>query len=144
MDAAMHYIATQAAKLEQAVLGKGLPVDTVCFFAQSAAEYDFLLAAVKKHGPISKFTHGATTYVDCDLTIDGHHITILGVRQPDPARPWIGYGDYPAAHYKRLLIDQSSNPFAHEITSGRGQSLLELRHPDFDVLGYVAAAEEHH
>jgi len=30
-----------------------------------------------------------------------------------------------------------------EVTTGLGEQLLELRHPDFDVRGYIVKLEDH-
>lgn len=143
LQAAMEYIATQSVKLARQVLGCDLAIDTICFFTHSPEEYEFVERLVKQRGPVSKFSHGPTLYVDSDFTAAGHHIRIFGVRKPDPSRPQLGYGDYPVTDYPELLKAGQANPHAKEIISGRGQSLIELRHPDFDVLGYVVAEEIH-
>lgn len=143
LQAAMEYIAFQSVKLAKQVLGRAFSLDTICFFTHSPEEYEFVERAVKQRGPVSKFSHGPTLYVDSDFTVAGQHIRIFGVRQPDPARPQLGYGDYPVANYIELLKTERDNPYAKEIISGRGQSLLELRHPDFDVLGYVVDQAAH-
>ena len=145
LKAAIEYLANAAAKLPGLVLGRDLSLDTLCFFAQTPEEYAFLEQAVRRRGPVSRFTHGATLYVDCDFTVgdNNSHITIFGVRQPDPTRQWLGYGDYPVDDYPELLKMIEGNSNAKEITSGRGQSLIELRHPDINALGYVFNRQDH-
>jgi len=140
---ALEYIARLSGPLAQKVLGQPSPIDTLCLFTHSRAEYEFVLAAIQKYGPISDFSHGATTYVQTNVTIADHRITLLGVRQPDPTRPQVGYADYPRDDYQTLLTSLEQYPGAQEITSGRGQSLIELRDPDFDILGYAFNASEH-
>jgi hypothetical protein len=142
-QAAMEYIVAESVKLAKQVLGRDLPLDTICFFTHSPEEYEFVEQAVKQRGPVSKFSHGPTLYVDSDFTVAGHHIRIFGVRQPDPTRPQLGYGDYPVNDYIHLLQTERDNPYVKEIISGRGQSLVELRHPDFDVLGFIVDEQEH-
>ena len=143
LELAKLYVANAAAQLAVAVLGRPLPVDTICFFAHSSQEYDFLLHAVHSSGPESRFTHGKTTYADVDWMIGAHHITIFGVRQPEENRPEFGYGDYPVSDYAALVDATHEMPNVRHIISGRGQPLIELSHPDFDVRGYVADAAEH-
>jgi hypothetical protein len=82
-------------------------------------------------------------YVNSDLNIQNQHIKFLGVRQPDDEKLQLGYGDFPIENYVQFMADNAGNKFIKEIKSGRGQRMLELRHPDFDVLGYVVDAKDH-
>lgn len=140
---ATNYVVEQSVQLARVVLQRNLQVDTVCFFSHSRKEYDSLRRAVLARGPVSRFTHGATLYVDCDFEVASHRLRIFGVREPDADREEIGYGDYPVDDYPALVAASRDNPYAHEIVTGRGKSLLELRHPDFDVRGYVVARSDH-
>ena len=140
---ALDYVATSTLALARKILQQELTIDTICFFAQSTAEYTFLLEAVRKRGTESKFSHGPTTYVDTDIEVAGQHIAILGVRQPDPTRHWVGYGDYPLSDDDYGALRTGSNPFIREISSGRGQDLRQFEHPDSDVLGFAFRSADH-
>jgi hypothetical protein len=140
-QAALLYIAHQSAALAEKTLGRSRDIDTITIFAHYPDEHAYLKKTVRSYGPVSTVTHGATLYIDADVTVAGNHIQYLGVRAPDGSRPQVGYGDFPVDDYD--AIRSAANPYVHEIVSGRGQSLLELRHPDFDVLGYVARKEDH-
>ncbi len=144
------FIATKAVALGRTVLGRDLELDTICFFAHTPGELNFLRKAVLARGPQSRFTHGATLYADTDFTLLDWRIKIFGVRDvvmPDPLRSQVGYGDYPVTDYDALLEEIRTHPYvqpyARPITTGLNQSLIELRHPDFDVLGFIARKEEH-
>jgi len=141
---ALAYLATQAAFLSRAVLGRELPADVLTIFAHDVDEYRLTEKLVRRHGPESPYTHGATLYVDTDMPMCGQRIRLLGVRDciGDAARPQAGYADYVADDYQALR--DSNNPCVHEIVSGRGQQLLEMRHPEFDILGYIVEREGHH
>lgn len=145
LQAAAEYLTRQSLLLAKTVLGQKLTIDTLCFFTHSPEEYQFIEQAVRRRGPESRFSHEPTLYVDTDFTVLDQHVRIFGVRKPDPARLEIGYGDYPVAEvdYQQLLHTAKNNPHMREITSGRGKSLVELRHPDFDVLGYVVDQTDH-
>jgi hypothetical protein len=140
-DEALDYIAERAACLVRAVLEQELPLDTLTIFTHSPEEHDFVSGVARRYGPESAFTHGDTLYISSDFTVQGHHIIFLGVRRPDATRPEVGYADYPVEDYEAILA--ANYPGAHQITSGRGQNLIELRHPDFDIRGYIVPAAEH-
>ena len=143
LEEAIHYVAEKSLELARLVVGSELSTDTICFFAHNEAEHEFLRKAVMARGPVSKFSHGPTLYVDTDFTVHDQNIRIFGVREPDPTRTQVGYGDYPVKDYERLQKMAIINPHMEEITSGRGKSLIELRHPDFDVLGYLVDVKDH-
>ncbi|HEY1835873.1 MAG TPA: hypothetical protein VGG13_03570 [Candidatus Saccharimonadales bacterium] len=141
---ALGYIATQGMALATKVFGHELAVDTLTIFSHTDQEHRFLDRLVRRYGPVSSFSHGQTLYINPrpDLEVAGNHIKYLGLRAPDdPVKPQVGYVDYPVTDYN--AIHAANHPRVHEITSGRGQGLLEVRHPDFDVLGYVVREEEH-
>ncbi len=137
---ALWYLARQSALLAELILGQKLAIDTLTIFSHFPEELAFLDHTVRRFGPVSPATHGETLYVDADFTVDDHRIHYLGVREPDSTRPQVGYADYPVDDYDDIKV--LSSPYVREITSGRGQKLLELRHPDFDVFGYITRKED--
>jgi hypothetical protein len=140
---AVIYIVQQASRLAFRVLRENLPIDTVTVFSQDPKEYEFLNNYLRDKGKLSSFSHGPTLYVEVSELIKDNKIKLLGVREPDIARPEVGYADYPVTNYNELKSSNAENLNVEEITSGSGVSLLELKHPDFDVRGYVVSAEEH-
>lgn len=143
-EIALDYVALRAAELARVVLGQELTIDTLAIFAHQTAEYEFLEKELHRRGPESRFTHGSTLYVSPPaLELAGNRIALLGVRRPDVLRPQVGYADYPVADKTYEAIAEMDNPHLRQIVSGRGQDLIELRHPEFDVLGYVVRAREH-
>lgn len=139
--ATLQHIAEQGAALCRQVLNRDLPIDTLTIFTHSPEEYDFVAEVARTYGPESAFTHGDTLYIASDFMVGDCRIIYLGVRRPDPTRPEVGYADYPVTDYAAIVA--ANYPGVQEITSGRGQKLLELRHPDFDVRGYIVKEEEH-
>ncbi len=140
---ALEYVATQATPLVHEVLGHELLADTITLFSHYDSEHEFLEKLVRQSGPESSLSHGATLYVGTDMTIAGQRIKILGVRQPDPDRPQVGYVDYPVADFTATQLAHTDNPLVRLMRSGNGIELLEIHHPDFDILGYLLAAENH-
>lgn len=142
-DQAMLYVATNAPLLAEAVLGERLSIDTICFFSQNPDHYQRLLEGVLGHGPVSRFTHGKTTYVDVGIDVADQQVKFLGVRQPDSTRPERGYGDYPVADLGQFLAKHKGKEGLYVMNSSLGQPMVELRHPDFDLRGYVIDAKDH-
>lgn len=141
-EAALAYVAAQSQKLAEAVLGEALPIDTLTLFSHSPAESEFLEASVRHYGPQSHYSHGQTLYIDSDFMVGSQRITILGTRQPDSAHPQVGYADYPVTDLTALAKEQANNEYVLPVQSGRGVAMLELRHPDFDILGYIVSQRE--
>jgi hypothetical protein len=140
-QAALEYLMTESSRMALEVLGKEMSPDTLTIFTHSDEEYSFLDRLIRTYGTKSRFTHGITLYIDTDRKIAGHHVSLLGVREPDPERPELGYADYPVDDYEAMRAAKKRH--TQEITTSRGQSLLELRHPDFDIRGYIVSTEEH-
>jgi hypothetical protein len=138
---AIEFVIIQAGKLVQKVLGIELPIDTVTLFTHQLNEYEFIEGILTKKGPVSPLSHGLTLYVEVDTELNGNQIKHLGVRQPDTTRSEVGYADFPVEDFEQLKNDNSVSMHVSEILSGNGQRLLELRHPDFDVRGYVYSSD---
>lgn len=130
---AISYIVDESRELCQKLLGKSLPIDTIAIFAHSDEEYEFIKNLLSRKGPVSPYSHGTTLYIEASANVSDQNIKLLGVRQPDSSRPERGYADFPVADPDRF----KSRPFIKEIVSGRGEPLLELHHPDFEVRGYI-------
>ena len=139
--AALEYLMSESMKLTKAVLGERLIPDTLTVFSRTKDEYDFIDNLIRTYGTKSRFSHGITLYIDVDMEIAGKHVALLGVREPDNDRQDVGYADFSVQNYAALR--GAGQAYTQEITTSRGQSLLELRHPDFDVRGYLVSANEH-
>jgi hypothetical protein len=140
-QAAITYLMVQGGKLTKEALGQEIMPDTLTIFSRTQAEFDFIDDLIRTYGPKSRFTHGFTLYVDVDMEVAGNRVVLLGVREPDDDRHDVGYADFSVLNY--LEIRDAGKRYVQEITTGRGQSLLELRHPDFDIRGYLVSSNEH-
>jgi hypothetical protein len=140
---ALVYIATRSRELAMLVLGRDMPVDTLTIFSHFPDEYIVVASRIQREGEVSKFSHGKTLYIDADIEVEEQRIIYLGVRKPDPTRPQVGYADFPVLDYCELRDENIDNIYVRKIQSGLGQDLLEIWHPNFDVLGYVVDAHTH-
>ncbi len=134
------YLVDELQKLSQKVLDQTLPVSIVKVFAHYPEEYDFLYNLIEKKGPQEPFTSDKNLYVHVDQMIHDQHITSLGVRIVDPYRLQVGCGDYAVpdfAAFREKYI--TTSPFIRDAKDST--DMLEIWHPDFDVLGYVIPEE---
>jgi hypothetical protein len=143
LHSALDYVAEKSLQLARAILESDQDLDTICFFAQTQEEYEYIKSQVLLHGPVSKLSHEPTLYADTNFFVKGQRIRIFGVRQPDPERTEIGYGDFPVNDYQHYIESVQNNPYMKQITSGLSKPLIELRHPSLDVLGYIVPAADH-
>lgn len=142
LQGALRYIAEESLGLAREIVGEKLSLDALTVFAQSDVEYQLVRDLISDKGEVSPYTHESTLYIKANTIILDQEIQLLGVRRPDKGKPQRGYGDYPvyALHtYKEKL---ANNKHVQEIKSGNGLSLLELSHPDFNVLGYIVEVDD--
>lgn len=86
-------------------------------------------------GPKSKYTSQTSFYIDVDKKVNGYQIKLLGLRIVDPYRMQVGCGDYEVDNFQKFRSKHISLPFIRDIT--KYPNMLEIWHPDFDVLGYI-------
>lgn len=61
----------------------------------------------------------------------------IGVRVPDPYRSHVGCGDYVVSNFDELKTKYlGTSPYIRGVAHQKYQ-MLELFHPDIDVLGYI-------
>lgn len=135
---ALNYLTIELERLSQELLNKSLPINTLKVFAHYPEEYDYLHKLVSEMGPKASISSGTSLYVEVNEQIHGHNIKYLGVRIVDPYRLQVGCGDFEIVdieEFKREYTNRS--PFIRPFR----ENMVELWHPDFDVLGYVVSSE---
>lgn len=138
-------IAQSAEEMTEQVIGRRMRMDVITVFSATEEEHDLVRDYLLRIGEKSKLSHGSTTYVTPKNTkeVNGYRIKILGVRAPDITRTERGYVDFPVGNYSEINQELGSNPFVHEIVSGRGRKMLEIVHPEFDVRAYIVSIKDH-
>lgn len=121
------------------VLEEKLSINTLKLFAHYKDEYEFLLAWVNSLGVNEDEPSQTSYYVKPNqpLKIQGEPVEFVGLRVPDPYRSQVGCGDYVVsnfAFFKHKYLGKSE--FIREVTHPQYE-MLELFHPDIDVLGYI-------
>jgi len=145
-EEALNYVAEKVGDLSLAVCGERLPVPILKLFAHNDDEYEKLEGFVRQYGQKAEVSSKMSFYVDVGtgLTVAQTPISLLGVRRPDPNSPQVGCGDYEVVDFPAFAARvQSEHPDnARAVQNAHGLGMVELRHPDFDVLGYIIPVRE--
>ncbi len=133
-DLALDYITQELIGLSLKLLGTELPITTLKVFAHYQDEYEFLHNLVSHLGPETPFSSKTSLYVNAIKTIQKHRIEYIGVRIVDPYRLHVGCGDYEIPNFKEFKQENlNKSNFIREFSD----DMIEMWHPDFDILGYV-------
>ncbi len=131
---AITYITIKLDTMSQQLFQTKLPITTLKLFAHYPDEYEYLLTLINHMGSPAPFNSETSSYVKVNKEIREHAVKYVGIRIIDPYRLQVGCGDYEIpyfADFKRKWLDTS--PWIREFSN----DMLEIWHPDFDVLGYV-------
>jgi hypothetical protein len=129
-----YYIADELDKLSNKLFNKSLPITTLKIFAHYPEEYDNLSKLLLNMGTKSSYSSATSLYIDREEKINNFLIKLFGVRITDPYRLQVGCGDFEIENFEEFKnenIDKS--PFIRTFR----EDMLEIWHPDFDVLGYI-------
>lgn len=140
-DTALEYVSIGVGDLVLKLCGERMPVPILKLFAHYPSEYPVLEAFVNERGARSDVSSGNSHYADVSpvLTVSNADITLLGVRRADPYRTQVGCGDCIVEDFAAFAarIQERQPDFARPVNNEHGLSMIELWHPDFDVLGYI-------
>ncbi len=134
---ATEYIVSELEKLSQELLQQSLPINTLKVFAHYPEEYEYLHKLISQMGPLSSLSSDTSLYVEVNNNIKGHDIKYLGVRVVDPYRLQVGCGDYEVKDIEKF---KKQNVGTSQFVRNFRNNMVELWHPNFDVLGYVASS----
>jgi hypothetical protein len=136
---ALAYIHDSLRKLSDLVLEEKLPINTLKLFAHYNDEYKFLLDWINNQGTRENEPSQTSYYVKPDKSLQIHDdsVDFIGLRTPDPYRAQVGCGDFVVPNFN-LFEDKYLNKskWVRKVEHPKYE-MLELFHPDIDVLGYV-------
>lgn len=136
-NAALEYITCELEKLSQKLFDEKLSITILNVFAHYPEEYKYLHTLVSQKGPKAQFSSESSLYVEHSQKIVDYTIEYLGVRIVDPYRMQVGCGDYEVDNFdefKKKWLGKSD--FIRQFSD----DMIEIWHPDFDILGYVVPA----
>jgi hypothetical protein len=134
------YITVKLEKLSKKLFNSELPITTLKVFPHYPDEYDFLYNIVSDMGKPASYNSKTSYYSRVKKKIKGYDISYLGVRIVDPYRLQVGCGDYEIDNFDGFK-KQHLNKSPH-IRQFQDKEVVEVWHPDFDVLGYVIPEED--
>lgn len=141
---ALGYIQEQLRALSKLVIDEGLPINTLKIFAHYEDEYKFLKGWIDSIGSNEDEGSSTSYYIrpHKPIAINDDPIKYLGIRVPDPYRAQVGCGDYVVGNFDDFKAKYLGNsPYIREV-SHQKYEMLELFHPDLDVLGYIVKEYE--
>ncbi|HWA52249.1 MAG TPA: hypothetical protein VG895_04295 [Patescibacteria group bacterium] len=134
LNKALEYITSELEKLSLEIFQEKLPITTLKIFPHYFDEYDYLYDLISKKGPREPFSSETSLYIKVQEKILNYNINYLGVRIVDPYRLQVGCGDYEIDNFQEFKNKwKDKSPFIRNFK----EDMIEIWHPDFDVLGYV-------
>lgn len=136
---ALEYIDEKLRELSRLIIDERPPVNTLKIFAHYNEEYIFLKQWANSIGKSEDSSSATSYYVKPfkPTVINTDSIEYIGIRVPDPYRAQVGCGDYVVDNYDEFKDKYlNSSPYIREVAHQKYE-MLELFHPDMDVLGYI-------
>lgn len=139
LNRALEYITSELEKLSIKLFDQKLPITTLKVFPHYLDEYDYLYKLISEIGKPASFNSKTSYYVKAKKLISGYQINYLGIRIVDPYRMQVGCGDYEVDIFDEF---KKQNVTSSEYIRSIRDDMIEVWHPDFDILGYVIPAEK--
>lgn len=138
---ALQYIHEKCHELCQLALGEKLPVvGLIGYFCHYSEEFASLKDVQRQLTNENEAVNGKYFRLESPVTFDDSSYDYLYIRQPDPYRHHVGDIDFSVTEeaFARLQkrIEASELPYAR-LYPGTDKAMIELFHPDYDVLAYV-------
>ena len=138
-ELALQHIQKGLRELSELALEESLPINTLKIFAHYEDEHKFLKQWVDSIGEAKDEGSSTSYYVEPSkqMTVNNDPIEYVGIRVADPYRSQVGCGDYVVSNFDELKAKYlGKSPCIREVPHEKYE-MLELFHPDIDVLGYI-------
>lgn len=138
------YIDKKLRELSKIIIEEQPPVNTLKIFAHYENEYIFLKEWANSIGKNEDSDSTTSYYVRPfePTAINNDPIEYIGIRVPDPYRAQVGCGDYVVENYDEFKDKYlNTSVYIREVAHHKYE-MLELFHPDIDVLGYIVKKYE--
>jgi hypothetical protein len=138
-NVAINYVLSETQKLCKEIIGKNLEFSGyLTIFSHNYDEFENLKRILLKIGKFESEHNSLYALLNKPIKTKYGEILRLRVRQPDPYRCQVGYGDFTVADYELFKKENLKKcaPYLREIVRP-DMTMLEFWHPDFDVLAYI-------
>lgn len=129
---AVAYISGAVGDLSEKLLGERFPLGSLTVFAHYEDEFERLVGFLEKNGERSIENNGP--YFKLREPLSG--IALVRIRKPDPYRMQVGCADLAVGEYKEFKKKYGNRL---HLIEREEYEMLELHHPDLDVLAYVVS-----
>lgn len=134
----IRYIADQASALSGKVIGTELAVSYVTVFSHHADEFENLKKMALELGDLEGEHNGPRVLLTNSIVVGDSKVLRLRIRHPDLERPQVGCADYDVPSYESFVDTHPASEYLQTIERPEFD-MIEFKHPDFDVLGYVVS-----
>lgn len=140
LQEAVVHVARSTSEMVRRIVGVVPPIHSLTVFAHYPDEFQFLSREVLRMGSLFNENNGPRVALHEPIRVGQHTITHLRIRVPDPHRMQVGCNDFDIADYhsfrKKHIPAHSENM---RIIPRGSYEMIEIFHPDYDVLAYVVS-----
>lgn len=136
---AVKYVAMQTSILAEKIVGQSFPIVSLTIFSHDQKEYDQLTQILNQLGSFYNENNGPRVTLYKSVEVGQNRITHLRIRKPDIERPQVGCNDFVVNYedFKSKYLELHLENL--KLIKRPEYEMIEIRHPDFDVLAYVVS-----
>jgi hypothetical protein len=134
-DEAIAYVAGSVRELSGTVIGERFPLESLTVFAHYDDEYERLVDLLRAKGEQVGENNGPFVKLAAPIA----DVALIRVRKPDPYRMQVGCADLRVPDYEEFKRRYIGAPGVRLIERPEYE-MLEVHHPDYDVLAYIVSA----
>lgn len=143
LQRAILYIATETEILVENIVGVKYPIPYLTVFSHYPKEYEALNKILAQLGKPEPANNGVAVRLAKPIKLADQYIPKIRIREPDPYRPHVGCNDFKVTDYtkfrNKLFSGNKRDNF--RVIPRPEYEMIELFHPDYDVLAYVVSEE---
>lgn len=140
---AVVYVAEHSSQMCERIIGKTLPIHTLTVFTHTDIEFEQLKSVLATMGTPYNENNGPRVTLHESITVGNNTITHLRIRHPDLERPQVGCNDFDVENYETFKSEYLAKHPEYLVLIKRPEyEMIEIRHPDFDVLAYVVSKKD--
>ena len=135
---AIDYVAKKTTELSRKFTANEYPINYLTIFSHYEDEFENLEKILFSMGKHVGENNGPFIQLNEPIQLSNGKLEKIRIRQPDPYRMQVGCNDFTVPDYVAFKQTYVTNQPNHFRVIQRPQfEMIELFHPDFDVLAYV-------